>query len=458
LSRDDLDRLGVLSRYRPMRVKFGETEVTLAMRGGSVRQGMSSRGEIQLVLEPSALPADPVDYLARLEARSGREGGSKQFVGHASRVGVRPDGRIEVEAHGAQVLTETSPGQFVHLDMQSADVIYAIARSAGLGDDELFIPALGDLAHETFEIIAPVQGVTVTVPRPLAGVTLLPRDDVLRRLVEMGFDELDAVADASAFALGLRTARLAYEAEQAGLRQIDLALDWLAARLRHAVATFPDGELQTFDRGERRAVPRRGDLVVIRGLLTGRRWLRSALPEIMRTTVPLADNDPLLDRLPGDLRPSERLALAACHRAVAETDALERVQAIWEAVEFIVAGVQVPRRWSHGDLRAIHDALPEDLPQALLTRAREAIAALNQVPLMARLRHLIEQEGLPCSDAEMDLLASLRRVRNDAGHGRETRAPSQDELDHATAVICRLAVVRFSESIGPTRMPASASA
>jgi hypothetical protein len=427
-----------------MRLAFGATDVSLAVRGGSISQSLDSRGELRVTLDPAAFPADPVDYLARLEAGLGHEPGTNRFVGHASRVTLRDDGLLELEASGVQVLVETLPGQFEHLDVSTPEVVYAIARSAGMVHEELFIPALDALTHEIFEVIAPVHGVVVSDRLELSGVTLLPREAVLERLAELGFSSPPALSGADAFALGLQTARLVYDAEEAGLRQIDLALDWLTTRLRYAIAAFPTGQVQPFDRAERRAIPRRGQLVVVRGLLSGRRWMRAAAAELKTTTAGIIDNDPLINGLPENSAASERLALAACRRAVADTDPLARVQAIWEAVEFIVAGVAVPRRWAPEDLQAIADALPKDLPHVLLARARDAIADLNQVPLMARLRHVIECEGLPCSDAEIALLAALRRVRNDAGHGRDARVPSRDELDEATAVICRLAVVRLT--------------
>src|SRR4051794_1355927 len=172
-----------------------------------------------------------------------------------------------------------------------------MARSAGLTDEELVIPALDSLRQETFEILAPVYGLTVTGRRPLGAMTLLPRDDVLDRLREIGFQNLEPLSDADAFVLGLETARLAYDAEQAGHRRIDTALDLVATRLRHALATFPNGEPQPFARDERRALPRRGDHVVVRGLLTGRRWLRSSVPQPIGSTAQLAEHDPLLDGL-----------------------------------------------------------------------------------------------------------------------------------------------------------------
>lgn len=156
------------------------------------------------------------------------------------------------------------------------------------------------------------------------------------------------------------------------------------------------------------------------------------------TSVELDPDDSLLGRLPEQLTPGDRLALAACRRAVSEREPLARVQALWEAIEFLVAGFRAPQLFKRQDLEAIKSAIPAGIPERLRERADRLISDLNQPPLMARLRALIEQEALPCSEAEIDLLLKLRRIRNDAAHGRAAEPPAPDVLDQATAIACRL--------------------
>lgn len=63
---------------------------------------------------------------------------------------------------------------------------------------------------------------------------------------------------------------------------------------------------------------------------------------------------------------------------------------------------------------------------------------------MARLRHLLESDGLPCSEAEIDLLVQLRRIRNDAAHGRQAEPPAPEVLDQAAAIASRLVVSKLA--------------
>lgn len=435
------DFFGVIATRPPQRVLFGSVDVVNAMRGGRIHGSLESRGELELTLDVDALPPDPVDYLAPLRYHS--RGGAPRFAGHVA-TGVPNGRRITCAAFGATLLTEQAVGTFVAFEVPHPELIYVMARASGMTDDQLHIGGLDELAPEVFEVLTPVHGVTVRDSTPLGSVTFLPQQPTREHLAELGFDKHVDQLDGDAFALCPATAVLGYHAEQAALETIDVTLSWIAARLRHATAVLPDGSLQTFDRAKRRAVPRRGELVVIRGLASGRRWLRSANGEATAASATLDPGDPLLQNMPTALRPVERLALSACLRAIAETEPLARIQAISETIECLVGGVKVPAQWSAEHLNTIRDALPDHLPADLRERARKAISDLNEVPLMPRLRHLVDARGLTVSDTELELLTTVRRIRNDAVHGREAEPPAPEMLDYATAVISRLTVEQLA--------------
>jgi hypothetical protein len=439
------DPLGLLAHQQRPTVTIGAANVSNALRGGNLHMGLNQRGEARFSLEAVALPVEPVDYTAPLEYHTGRRGGRAEFVGNITAARVQ-DGRIELNAYDATLLSEQAMGLFVTIGVAPDEITYVMARSAGMSDDQLVIPSLDELNAEVFEVIAPVRGVAVREPRTVAGVTILPAPGVFERLRQMGFEGATDDLSADAFALSLTTARLGFHAEQNGLGEIDTALDWLTTRLRHALPFLPDGSTQDFDRGARRATPRRGELVIVRGLGTGRRWLRSASSHAVDAVLQLNDEEAILRVLPSHPSAADRLALAACRRAASERDPLARIQALWEAVECLVVGTSVPAQWTKEDVRALKKQLPLDLPEPLIVRARAALDRVSQVPLMARLRELVDHDALPVSEAELDLLAELRRVRNDAVHGREAVPPPPDVLDHATAIVCRLLVERLGRA------------
>jgi hypothetical protein len=433
------DPLGLVGDRRSPKVMVGSADVTNALRGGDLHMAMDSRGEVRLNLDPAALPPEPVDYLATMTYTSRGAGVGGRFAGHIHRA--VPDGaRIHVEAFGASLLAEHKIGLLISRGVAPPELFYTMARSAGMSDDELEVQDLDAASPEVFEVIAPVHGIAIERRHRFAGLTLVPGHEVQPRLEEMDFGgELDAMA-AGAFVISLQSTRRVYEAEQAGLREIDTGINWLVARLQHGLALFPDGTIQPFERANARARPYRGDLVVVRSLGSGRRWLRSVAREAMAFTAKIDRHDPLLDLNATNLQTTDRLALAACRRATSEVEPLARVQALSEAIECLVAGVSVPRRWPREDLSRIKQALPADLPAELVRAAKQAIGDLNRPGLMQRFRMLVEEQGVPVSNPELDLLDQTRAVRNDAVHGRAATPPSPAELDYATAIVCRVIV------------------
>jgi hypothetical protein len=434
-----VDPLGLAQRRLSPTVVIGSVDVTNALRGGTVHMGMDSRGEVKLTLDPAALPPEPVDYLATMTYSSSGSGVRADFAGHVRRA-ADDDGRIRVDAFGATLLTENAAGLLISRGVGPPQLFYVMARSAGMTDDELVIQDLDAAEPEIFEVIVPLHGVALERRHRVAGVTLLRGKDVMPRLVDMDFgDDIEAMT-ADVCAMALHSDRRPYVAEQAGLREIDTAIDWLAARFQHGLALSSSGAIQPFDRASARARPRRGDLVVVRGLRSGQRWLRSVAYEGMRFSATIAVDDPLLDIEPTSLRLTDRLALAACRRATSAVEPLARVQALSEAIESLVSGVSIPRRWERAVLKEIKNSLSSELPADLLEAAKQAIGNLNQPGLMQRFRALVDEEGLPVSDSELDLLDQVRAVRNDAVHGRTATAPSPADLDYATAIICRVVV------------------
>ena len=151
--------------------------------------------------------------------------------------------------------------------------------------------------------------------------------------------------------------------------------------------------------------------------------------------------------LPSVLTLQDRQALLACQRAAAEPDALARVQALWEAMEFYVAGARVPPLFTREQLSALRRAIPVDLNDEQRQRMLNKIAELNNPPLMIRLRRVLETEGTPVTEAEIALLRRLRDLRNNVVHGRSAALPEQEDVQYATSVVSRMLIFRIYNNL-----------
>jgi hypothetical protein len=92
-------------------------------------------------------------------------------------------------------------------------------------------------------------------------------------------------------------------------------------------------------------------------------------------------------------------------------DPLERIQAIWEAIEFYVAGTRGDVFFDPGEVKRIRRSVPKDVDPKLRTRALDLLAKINDPPLMAKLREAATRDGVPVAESEYELLGRLRKAR-----------------------------------------------
>jgi hypothetical protein len=206
--------------------------------------------------------------------------------------------------------------------------------------------------------------------------------------------------------------------------------------------------VQPFTRQDARSLPQATDLVAVHGLRSGRTWLR-VTSEASRAPTLNLDANPHLMRppLPSVLTMQDRQALLACQRAAAESEPLARVQALWEAIEFYVAGGHLPRLFTREQLSALRSAIPAELNDEQRQRVLTKIGELNHAPLMERLHAVLEAEGIPITDAEIKLLQRLRELRNDVVHGRSIGLPDPEDVRYATSVVSRILIFRMHNKL-----------
>jgi hypothetical protein len=434
-----LDPLGLADLPPPSRVRIGGVEVSAAIGLSRVTSAVSTLPVASLVLDPDLLPPDPVDLLAAITVD--RPADVRRFTGLV--VAAHAAGhQLTVEARSGTALTEGVIPGLTQRGVPGFELVHLLGRMSGLRDDQMNIEGMDTLPREVFEVVVAVTGLTISQPLQVGTVRLLPAPAGLRILDGLPTAAFDRpFREAPCHALVLRTAYRGVDAEQDALHQVRTALAWIAVRVRYALLRLPDETLQSFSRQDARSLPQATDLVAIHGLRSGRTWLRVTSEASRAPTLTLDANPYLMQPpLPSMLTLQDRQALLACQRAAAEPDPLARVQALWEAIEFYVAGARVPPMFTREQLSAFRSAIPVDLNNEQRQRVLDKISELNDPPLMVRLRSVLEAEDTPVTDVEISLLRRLRDLRNDAVHGRSTDLPDPEDVRYATSVVSRMLI------------------
>lgn len=444
---ESLNALGLEGQQTRPVLRFGSVDVSFAARTGTMREGLNQLSTAEIELDYGLTAGQPVDFLAPVEL--GRRDGANEhvmFIGAVTEA--EADGPVaRISALSTPGLTETTTGVFVGRNVVAPEIMHLMARTAGLPEDRIRIEALdGLLPLETIEVVFPIQGLEVSHPVALGEVTLVPPS--LGQLAVADFEHSDAVEEfngGDSYAIFVQVGRRMLDAELNAIAEVEATLAWFVVRSRYGLAMMPDGEPQPFRRDRARSKPARGRLVVVRGIVSGRSWLRT--PGASEMVSPLRIDSEDASWLPPrsvTATLQDRQALLACARAASESDPLQQVQALWEAIEFYVSGVAPPTLFDRAQAKRVRKAIPGDVDPALRQRALDLLAKINEAPLMARLNEAVRRDGVPVAESELVLLRSLRDARNDAVHGRSPALPYPDEIAHAVSVVSRMLLYRLA--------------
>lgn len=434
------DELGLLSNSHGADVRFGAVDARPAVSGGTFSEAVSKLPRAEVRLRERLARGLLIDYLAPVSARFGE---SKHFVGDV--LSAVPDrDAISIGLSSMPELEESTVGVLATWGVPHYEIVHALTRTAGLTEQQLSIQDLDKLPVELFEVVVPVDGLSVDNPTMVGGCRLMPFRAIADELREMTDDDdiIGPFDRAPSVAVALASGARMLDAESAGLTEIDHALAWIAVGLRYGLTHWPDGIPRRFDRSSFRALPQRGQLVWLRGLINGRQWIRSTGPTSSHPGLDLQ-----LQHLRGDpprgLSVQDRQAIESLRRAAAASDPIQAITALWDAIEFYVAGTSGPKPFSDADLKALRKAVPTDLAPPLRSRAIESINRLNQPPLLSRLRAAVEADGVPTDDEEWSMLQRLRRSRNALVHGAGAEsASSEREILRVVAFVARLLIFR----------------
>jgi hypothetical protein len=440
---NDLDVFGLVAGRRHTSVRIGPAEIGAALIRASMNNALNRMPDGNFVVDFSRSPAT-VDYFGELTVLASQRGSSwPSFTGSIINAAPTLEG-VEISAVGIVSLSESITPGMISYAVSAPEMVYVIARNGGLRDEKLRIAGLEGLTRETFEVVVPVDGVMTDAQSRFAEIQFIPVDTVNRSLDKVHFSgELRSAFDSPVYAMALVTANRILEAEEKGLAEIRLALAWLTTQLRYGLASRPDGTLLPFNRRESLSQPTVGNIVYVRGLTTSRQWLRRPQAAKQARFVDIVNSYRPLDRYFPQLSLQDRQAILAFSRAAHEQDPLAQVQALWEAIEFYTSGVSVENLFTKAERQAILDSLPSLRPEQL-NRVKDVVSQLNSAPLGVRLRDALDDENVPVSDGEIDLLWKLRKLRNDVVHGRRSELPATEDVEYAVSIVARMLVYRVA--------------
>jgi len=373
---------------------MGDVNIAAGLVDGDTADSVNDFPTAKFQVDLRLLGSAPLDYWGPVSYRVAQNGYEEElFAGAVQAADVQGD-RIVLECEGATDLTERATGGTLAAGLVEAELVRSLLLVAGLPVNALTLgePRLGHDEEEVFEVLLPIHGIRVDEPVELGGVEIVPMPfgaaalDGFEREGDVASRLRAAFTDADSYGRAHATDMTLPGAEEAGVSAVETIVAWLVTRHRYGFARLPDGRIQPFTRQQSLRVPKTGTVVLVRGMATGRRWMRFRHVEEVPITRTLAPGTALLDPpLPPDLLPEERHALLALRRATSEAILESQMEALWEAIEFYAAGTRVEKPFKPSELKRLRKSLPEWLSADQRQRFEGLIKNLNTPPLGVRL-------------------------------------------------------------------------
>ncbi|SMC85388.1 hypothetical protein [Kibdelosporangium aridum] len=424
--------------------KIGDVDVTSAVVDSSFHRRMNQVPSAEIRLSPAYPFILNIDWRAGVHVSRGHgENAQPVFGGDILSVEV-VENNLFVRCTGVASFEEVQLGGYAYRGRNvPTELVYATARDAGLRENEISITATKK-PLEVYEVVIPLRGIQAPMTTLQIGQvsihggairgraeTLLGKSAIVQRYAEVGV-----------YAVVYTSAVHMHEAEQQAIIEVESMLEWLAVRTRYSLATLPDGTNPDWFRGTTLSKIRRDSLTLVRGILTGGVWLRDTTSRRFAPDIALEDTKlGLLKPSPGyHLLENLRHAISACARAGREIDPINRITAIWDAVEFYAGKTSIQRFFTSRELKSIRRAFPDDLSRQQRERLNQILEQVNMPPLLARFRRQIAVDGVPLTESEFNKFANLRKIRNDLVHGRLQHAGSVDteDIERCLALLARI--------------------
>lgn len=424
----------------------GETVHPDSASWNSVVNGLPT-AQAQVTLK---LPVDLTPTIQIFSTGAGED--SEEHVGFTGHImTATPNGdSLTIDAEGGRSMVESKVG-LTKIAVPGIDVIYLLARQTGTELNIRDPDEVERLPQEVFVVEVPIMGLSVDHPATAAGVEFLPfpkPNEALPFAHELA-DIVQQWGQPTARARTYVTGKWMHDADQAGVARIEAALDAMLATAAYGSSHDPWGDALTFDRSALRSRPTAVPLVFTLGVASKRRWLHH-LGAVATTTTLDVDrfSDSWSKVLASDPSPALARALRMLRDAGDETrEVFDRCHAISSLLEFYTAKTRAPKivtKKSRKD--AISAIRGLDASSEEISRMLDVLGQVNFAPLLAKVRHQSENDGVPVSEVEWALIARLRSARNDAVHGRSSieDTPSVDDIRWGMSICARLLLYHWA--------------
>ena len=264
------------SKWKP-RITFGATDASALLLDAHTKQSINALMTAEVVLHLDDSFVQPIELFAEVKISALDDVGESHDLFTGSVVEASPNQKVvRVRLQTMPQLTERNVSPFWSHQVDAAELIHSTLRDSGHPEEKMQIQGLEEIGEEAMLAVIPILGIELAEEVTIGRVSFVPYGKAAvpyadRHVLDLVYQPL---VETPVHAVFTTTARLLRDAEARAVDVIDVVLAYLQLNGHYGLLFRPDGKAQSFHRDDARVRPRRGEVIAVEGLSSGRCWVR----------------------------------------------------------------------------------------------------------------------------------------------------------------------------------------
>ena len=264
------------SKWKP-RIAFGATDASALVHDFHTKQSINELSAAEVVLRLDGSFEEPIELFAEVKISVLNDAGETQDLFTGSVVEASPDHEVvRVRLQTMPQLTERKIPPFWSRQVDAGELIHSTLRDSGHPEEKMQIQGLEAIGPEAMLAVIPIIGVDLGDEVTMGPISFVPHGKAILPYADRQVSDLvyQPLVETPVHAVFTTTARLLRDAEARAVEAADVVLAYLQLTGHDGLLFRPDGEARHFHRDDAHVRPRRGEVVAVEGLTSGRCWVR----------------------------------------------------------------------------------------------------------------------------------------------------------------------------------------
>lgn len=365
------------------------------------------------------------------------------FAGNVVSITKGDSGKVVINLEGGIEFSDTYMTGLKVMRIAPPEVVYSMARMAGVPDSRLSIEGL-DVSDKEMAAFIPFKGMKVKEKTLIGDIELIDLNELKSKITSDKNDDLwRGFLDADGWLFFKFTAKHFAVAEKLAIEKADAFFTLQSSAIQFSHSQF-NASIVEWERSKQFVQLKRKNHILLVMLKGGAAWLRD-LTAYTPTKDQLSHNIEFSIDKVVKAEAKQQLPLLVWNRFRDSDDYHVVTVGFWQIIELLCTDTKLPKKISKKDLKDFKERVSLSLTADDLEKIKPVIENLNQRTLLEKLEKFLSDNDIELGEDDTQLIEAFRKIRNDIEHGRKPSEPSLQELIRLKAVLNMLLINSYKK-------------